>query len=140
MDLVARLYDVAQIDADAELHLACGGNVAIALAHRGLNLKGALDGTDVTGKLGEQAITGRIDDASSESLDQVTDDGEVRLDAVDRRILILFHETGVARDVRCQDGNETALMEGRWTGPFIHGAPLRFETAGRSYHACGATA
>jgi hypothetical protein len=70
VDLLAVDHHVAEVDADAEFHPALGWQRRVLGLERGLNLDGALDRIHDAGKLGEYAVTRRVDEASVMLLDQ----------------------------------------------------------------------
>src|SRR5216684_8401680 len=70
VDLFALDHHVAEVDPDAEFHPALGWQRRVLGLERGLNLDGALDRIHDAGKLGEYAVTRRVDESSVTLLDQ----------------------------------------------------------------------
>src|SRR3974377_566176 len=65
VDIVVIANDVAEIDPHPQLNAAFGGNVGIAFDHAALNLDGVPDRFDDAGKLDQDAVAGRLDDAAA---------------------------------------------------------------------------
>ena len=104
--------DVAQVDADAELHAARLGHPLVARRHDGLDLDPALSRVDYARELGQDAIPRGVDDAAAVAADQRQDRRLVPLEVADRRGLVLSHEAAVAGDVGGENGGEPALHRG----------------------------
>src|SRR5215471_9250233 len=62
-DVAALDDDITDIDPDAKFNAVVGRNVDIALGDRLLHLDRAPQRVDDAGKLGQEAVTGRLDDA-----------------------------------------------------------------------------
>jgi hypothetical protein len=112
VDLRVVVDDIAEVDADAKAHASLLGHGLIARGHDGLDLDRAFGGTDDAGKLGEDAITGGVDDAPSEPGDQRQDHVLVRLEVAHGGGLVFVHEPAVAGDVCGEDGGESAVHRG----------------------------
>jgi hypothetical protein len=100
---------VADIDADAELHAALGLNWGIALCHRGLDGERAFDRVHHAGKLGENAVSGGIDNAPGKFADHREHDRLVRFEIAHRARFIRAHQGAVAGDVGRQNGGKPPL-------------------------------
>src|SRR3990170_7466276 len=72
--------DVPEVDADAEQHPAMLGHLLVARRHHALDLDRARGRADHAGKLGEDAIAGRVDDAAAIPAHQRQDHGLVALE------------------------------------------------------------
>ena len=101
---VALLYDVAQMDADAELDAALGRQAGIALDHAVLHLDGAAHRVDNAAELDEAPIAGALDHATmmhgDRRIDQIAAQRpQPRQDA----ILVRAGEPAVADHIRDQD-------------------------------------
>ena len=73
-DVVAADHDVAEVDADAELHAAALGQRGVARAKFLLHLDRAAHRFDDARELGEDAVAGRADDAPVVRGDEVIED------------------------------------------------------------------
>jgi hypothetical protein len=104
-DVVAVDDDVAEVDADAELERAFGGQVT--LGHGALHGDCALDGVDHTGELDQRPVAHGLDDAPVPR-------GDGRIERLapetpqcgDGAGLVRFHHAAVAHYVRGEDRSE----------------------------------
>ena len=69
--------DVADIDADTEIHAPLGRNFEICLVERALDGHRAIDRLDAAGEVGDDAVAGAADDLAAMLGDQLIDDGAV---------------------------------------------------------------
>ena len=109
-DAVFVIDDVAEIDADTELHALLGLDAGVALAHGALNGDRALDRVHDAGKLGQDAVTRRVDDPAVEIGDHRQDHGLVALEIAHRARLVGAHQRAVPGNVSGQDRCEPARL------------------------------
>ena len=91
--------DVAQVDANAELHLLFGREMFVARAQCGLDFGRAANGFDCAVEFGEQRVARRIEDPSSVQTDQRFEDFPVAAKHAHRTLFVLGHHLAVACDV-----------------------------------------
>jgi hypothetical protein len=102
--------DVAEIDADAELDLPFGLDIAIAARHPALDLDGAFGGIGRRHEFDQHAVAGRLDDPAVVLGDDGIDELEpVSLEPRQRPRFIDLHETAVPDHVCGQDRHKPAL-------------------------------
>ena len=106
----------------------------IARGHRGLDLDRAFGGTDDAGKLGEDAITGGVDDTTSVPGDQRQDHALMRLEVAHGGGLVFVHKPAVAGDVGGEDGGESAVHRGPRAHEQIIVCPGARRTVGCAAH------
>src|SRR5215467_5126728 len=104
--------DVAQVDADPELHAPRLGHSVVPLRHDRLDLERALGGAAHARELGHNAVPCGVDDASAVTSDERQHHDLVPLEIVHRRRLVLAHEAAVPCNVSGQDGREPAIQRG----------------------------
>ncbi len=100
---------IAQVDADAKLHLPMFRQLGVLHFEFVLNLDRAAHGIDHTGELGQQIITGRIDHAATVLLDQRGDQCTIGGEGADGGFFIVPHEAAVAGDIGAEDRRQLAL-------------------------------
>ena len=117
-DVVALDQHVAEVDADAIDDALRLGNVGVALGHQRLDRDGAFDPGDDGGKLQQQSIARRLDDAAPKS----RHDRPRRLAMLTHRSrrarLVLAHQSGIADDVDGHDRGESPVF-GHCTPEFL---------------------
>ena len=104
--------DIAEVDADAELHPTICFDGGVALGHRLLDGDRALDRVHDAGELGEDAVAGRVDDAAAVLGDHRQHDRLMRLEVADGTRLVSAHQRAVAGDVGGEDCGQPALNLG----------------------------
>src|SRR5437899_2286388 len=83
--------------------------VGLAVDHPALHLGGAAHRIDNAGKFGEQAVAGRLDDATMVLCDLRIDQlPPCRLQAFERALLVLAHEPRIARHIGGEDRGKSA--------------------------------
>jgi hypothetical protein len=113
--------DIAEVDADAELHAARGVYVGVALSHGLLDGKRALDGVHDAYELGEDAVADDINDAPAVLSDHRENDRLMALEIADSHLFVCAHEGAVAGDVGRQDCCQSAGNFG-FSGRICHPA------------------
>jgi hypothetical protein len=109
VDIVAVDDDVAEIDPDAEIDAAILAQAGVALGHAALNFDGAAHRVDDAGELDEQPVARGLDDAPLVLGDLAVDQlRAMRLEALERVLLVDAHQPAVADDVRREDGAQLA--------------------------------
>ena len=110
-EYVAALHDdIAEIDADPELDPLLMRNVGIALCHAALQLERAADGIDRIAELGQQSVSGILDDAAAILGDfRIDQADEVLLEARVRALLVEVRQTAIACHIGGQDGGQSSL-------------------------------
>ena len=91
--------DITKVDTDAKLHAAIWFNGGIALSHRSLDGKRALDCVHDAGELCKDAVAGGVDNAPAVLADHWQDDRLVSLEVPNRARLIGAHQRTVPSDV-----------------------------------------
>ena len=109
-DVVVVDDDVAEIDADPEIDAPFGVHASIACSHFALHFDRATNRIDHAGKLAEQTVACRVDDATAVLLDLgVGNLSPQRLQRRERAFFVRPHQARVARDVGRQDRCEAPL-------------------------------
>src|SRR5262249_1828595 len=102
--------DVAHVQPDAELDAPLRRHLGVALGHFPLDIDGTPAGVDDAGKLAEDAIARRLDDASAVFRDLRIDDcASQALERSQRAFLVQAHQPRIAHDISGEDGRETTL-------------------------------
>jgi hypothetical protein len=109
IDLLSLHHHIAHVNADAKLHLACGGQLSVSRFERALNRDRTLHGIDRTGELGQEIIPGRVHHSAAVLRDEGSHHLAVSSEGADRRFLILPHEAAVAFDIGAENGGELAF-------------------------------
>ena len=109
--------DIADIDANAELHAPFWLNRSVALCHFGLDSDRASDRVHHAGKFGENAIAGGVDDAPAEFANHWKHHCLMPLEVTHRARLVRAHQRAITGDVRGQDGGEPARLALRHSSP-----------------------
>ncbi len=102
--------DVADIDAHAKFDAASGRDRGVAGDHRALHLDRATHRVDDAGKLDEEAVAGRLDDAAPMFGDLLI--AELAANGAQRRerpFLVLAHQPRIAGDIGRQYRRQSAL-------------------------------
>jgi prevent-host-death family protein len=108
-DVVAVRDDIAEVDADAQPDAPLVGQIGLAVEHASLHLGGTAHRVDDAGELGEQTVSGGLDDAAPVLGDLRIDQlPAMRLEAFERAFLIGPHQARVARHIGGEDRGETA--------------------------------
>ena len=107
--IVALNDDVADVDADAEMHLLNGRSIRILLAYGVLNFDCAFHGIHGTGEIGKHAIASRVEDPTAMRGDQVIDDDPVCCEVAKSADLISPHQEAVRLDIGCEDRRELSF-------------------------------
>src|SRR5215813_7879533 len=97
---------IAQVEADAKLHLAVVRQVRVFGFQFLLDLHRTTHGIDHTGKLGQQVIAGRVHHPAAMLLNKRGHDLPVGSQGADGGFFILTHETAIAFDISTEDGGE----------------------------------
>ena len=108
-DIAVLHHDIADIDADAEPHLAILAQLLIRQSEVALHLDGALDGGEDAAEFRQHAVAGRVADPAAMLGDQRIGDGAVGRQGRQRRRLVDAHQAAVALDIRRQYGDEFSL-------------------------------
>lgn len=112
-DIVAFDDHVAEMDSDAEANCLVRG-IGIPVGHAVLHREAAFHGRHDRLELGQDSVTGRLDDPASVSGDGVVDKlGAVRLERSERAALVSSHQARIPDHVRGNDSGEAA---GDWLG------------------------
>ena len=102
--VVVLLYDVAQMNADAELDAAILWHPSIAFDHRVLHFNGAADGVHHAAELDKRSVAGALHDAPAMraygGIDQI---GPQPSQSGQSTIFVGAGEPGVADHIGCQD-------------------------------------
>jgi hypothetical protein len=114
--------DIAEVDADAEPHVAIRFDRSVAVSHGLLDGDRTLDSVHNAAELGEDAVSGRVDDATAMLRDHWKQDRLVPLQVADGAGFVRSHERAVAGDVGGQDGSQPAL------NPRVPGAVCRHQS------------
>src|SRR3974377_1008125 len=85
-------HHVAEIDADTEAHLTRRGQLVVACAQRGLDIRGAADGFDGAGKLRPNSVARRVEHATVVRDDQGFDDFLVAPKRAQSLLFVLVHQ------------------------------------------------
>ena len=101
--------DVAQMQADAELHLFELGSGGVRLGDRRLHRQRAGQRVDRAGEFRGNAVAGGGEDASAMRRDQACENGAVVRQHPQGADFVASHQAGIASDIRRQDGGEFAL-------------------------------
>ena len=113
--------DVAQVDADAELHPPLGRQVGVASLQHLLDLDGRAHGAQSCRELRQEGVPGEIDEPPCALLHEQLDLLAVGGDGVDGRVRVRGDEARVAGHVRDQDRGESAFkavrIHGKAPGP-----------------------
>src|SRR5215831_11243540 len=78
INLFALHHHVAQVDADAKMNPALRRQIRILRLQRSLDLNGAVDSLNYTGKLGQNTVASGADEAAMVPFDKTIDDFAVR--------------------------------------------------------------
>jgi hypothetical protein len=107
-NVVALDQDVAEADADAVEDALRLGRPGVALGHQFLDRDRAFDGGDDGGKLEQEPVAGRLDDAAAETRYHRPRRLAMLADRPRGPRLVLAHEARVADDIDGEDGGEAA--------------------------------
>ena len=124
-DIGAVHHHVAQVDADAEFEALRFGDAFIAGLQRLLDLHGAANRLNRAGEFGEDAVTGRAEDAALVASDQAIDDRPLRRQNLTRGLFVLAHLPAVPDGIGRENGGQPAFDRGRRSSGF-HGATISF--------------
>ena len=107
-DVVIIDDDVTNVNADAKFDPSDLRRGSILLRHPGLHFNGTAYRVHGAGKLDQNAVTGRFDDASAMRGDSGVDNGlSDRLEPGQGALLISTHETAIAGDIRRQHSRQS---------------------------------
>jgi hypothetical protein len=104
--------DVAQVDTDAKEHPAVLGDVLVPRRHDPLDVDRALRRPDDAGKLGEDAVPRRIDDAAAVLSHEGQDGGLMCLEVANSGGLVLAHQSAVPGDIGGENGRQPPSHRG----------------------------
>src|SRR4030095_1111663 len=96
--------DAAQIEPDAEPHLARGWQLGVPELELALDLDRALDGVHHAGELRQHVVAGRVYHAPAVAGHGGADHRAILGDGPHRRHLVVAHEPAVALHVGAHDG------------------------------------
>ena len=116
---VGLLHDVAEVDADAKLHAAIGGDVGRAACQLGLDRQRRDDRAARRLEHREHRIAGHVDDAAAMRIDGRAEDRACVVERSDRAALVAAHQARVAGHVGHQDRGQALARLG------LAHAPLR---------------
>src|SRR4029077_2417079 len=102
-DSIIIVDHVTEVDADTKLHTPLGLDRGIAFDHLPLNGDRALDRVQHAGELGQDAVSGGIDDTSAELADHRQYHRLMALEVAHRARFVGAHQGAVAGDVCGQD-------------------------------------
>jgi len=106
----AALHDhIAEIYANAEVHLALARELIVARPKGGLDLGSAAHGFDRAAELGEDSVTSGIEDAATMQLHQLLEDFLVGAKCLQRALFVLRHQSAIRRDVGGKDRRQFAF-------------------------------
>src|SRR5439155_5766173 len=114
-------HDIADMDANAELHRLVDGSCRVLRGDRALYRDRALHGIDRAGEVGDDAVAGGVEDPAPMRLDQTIDDDAARLQPGERVDLVARHQPAVAGNVGGKDRGEFPLysLDGHaWLPPY----------------------
>jgi hypothetical protein len=106
-------HDIADMHANAELHLLIFNTADIIGRDRRLNRDRTLHGIDRAGEVGDDAVACSVEDAPAVRRDQSIDDRAARLQPGERANFVARHQTAVAGNVGGEDCGQFALY---WVG------------------------
>ncbi|KSV77169.1 hypothetical protein N182_23970 [Sinorhizobium sp. GL2] len=108
--VVAIYQDIAEIDSDAQDDMTRFGQGSICGLHFPLQLDRSGQGIDRAWKLKEHTVTHQFDDAAAmRAYDRLENCRPTLLQRCERGDFILLHQSGVANNVRDDDGGEAAM-------------------------------
>src|SRR5207237_8278706 len=87
---------LANVDADAEAHVAFRRQVGVAVGHQGLHVEAELNGIDDACEFEQEAVAGVFDDASGVRSEEHTSELQSHLKLVCRLLLANKKQTGRA--------------------------------------------
>jgi hypothetical protein len=102
-------HHVAEIDADREAHPTQRGQLVVACAQRGLDIRGAADGFDGAGKLRQNRVARRVEHATVVRDDQGFEDFLVASKRAQSLLFVLVHQAAEFGDIRLEDRGELAF-------------------------------
>src|SRR5215469_12767688 len=108
-EVVALHHDVADLDADTELHLLIGKAIGVLLGDSILRRDRALHGIDGAGEISDETVTRRVEDSASMRGDQPIDDDPVSRKGAKGADLISAHQAAVALHIGCEDRGELSF-------------------------------
>src|SRR5262249_10999705 len=100
---------ISEMNADAEPHLLAGRAILVFFFDRVLDRDGALDGIDRAGKIGNDTVASRIEDAAAMGSDQSIEDRPVGLQPAQRADLVQPHQTAVLGNVGRKNRGELSF-------------------------------
>jgi hypothetical protein len=109
---VGLLHDVAEMDADAKLHAAIGGDIGRAARQLGLDRQRRDDRAARRLEHREHRVAGHVDDAAAMRGDGRAEDRACVVERRDRAALVAAHQARVARDVGHQDRGQALARLG----------------------------
>jgi hypothetical protein len=104
--VVALNDDVADVDADPELHVLTGRSIGILLGDSILHRDSTLHGVDGAGEISDEAIACRVEDPTAMRSDQPIDDCPISREDAKRAHLVPAHEGAVASNIGGEDRGE----------------------------------
>ena len=98
------------MDADAELDLLFGDEVAVARCHAALDVERTAHGVHHAGELDQNAVSGGVKDAAAIGLDRrVNQLGAERAQTAHRPFLVCAGQPRITRDIGGKNGRQLAL-------------------------------
>jgi hypothetical protein len=101
--------DVAEIDADAQLHPTLGRKRSIFFRDLLLDCQRAPDGVHCARKLGHQAVTDAAEGVAAAVGDEAVEDGAAQLEPGERRLFVGAHQPAVFDHVGREDGDDSPI-------------------------------
>jgi len=101
--IVALNDNIADVDADPELHLITGRSISVFPSYGLLNFDGAFDGIHGAAEIGNNAVARGVEDPTAMRGDQAIDDDPVGREGLKGADLISPHQAAVAFDIGCEN-------------------------------------
>ncbi len=107
--VIALDHHIIKVHANAKLHPAIFGQVAVTILELPLDFYGATHRLDRAGELGDHAVAGAAEHPPTMVSDQPVDDLSVCVQHADRRFLVGLYQSAVAGDVSGENGGEPCV-------------------------------
>ena len=108
------LDDIADGDADPEMHLPAGRIREIARAQALLGIDGAAHRVDGAGELREDRVARSVEDPPAEARDEVAEHGPVVFEAPQRVLFVVADEPAETHDIGGENGCDLPLHGRTW--------------------------